>query len=384
MARADRLGGRDRHVDLGESLTLEAGGERDQPRVVPDGQRRDRRRVDAPGQKRTDSDVGAHVLGHRVLQDRGDLVVAGLLGAAGDRDRLEARHEVAGGRRLAARADARVAARFQPAHAAMQRLRFRHVLQDGVVLHGAFVDRGVEPDHVGQIQQTFLLAGHRGATGSGRHEQRLDAERVAGAEQFTAHGVPQREREHAPQPRQRVGAPVVVGGDDGLAVAVGREDGAVLRGELGAQLQVVVDLAVEHQLVAVGGVRRAPAQRLMRMRDVDDRQPVEAENDGPSGVGPGARLVGPAVTHQVRRLRDGFSGGVRGAGRLSAGRGSHEGQQSTHRRSVCRKAAVDHGCRKAAGLHSAPLRRWSTLRSIRRASQPTVPLTGGCVPSIQL
>ena len=53
VPRADRLGRCHRDVDLGEALTLEAGGEGDQPRVVPDGQRRDRGRVDAAGQKRT-------------------------------------------------------------------------------------------------------------------------------------------------------------------------------------------------------------------------------------------------------------------------------------------------------------------------------------------
>ena len=221
----------------------------------------------------------------------------------------------------------------------MQRLGFGHVLQHCVVLHGAVIDRGVESHHVGQFQQAFLFAGHRGAAGTGRHEQRLDPERVTGAEQFTGDGVPQREGEHPAQPRQRVGAPVVVGGDDGLAVAVGGEDGAMALSELGAQLQVVVDLAVEHQLVAVGALRRAPAQRLVRMFDVDDRQPVEAEHDGPGGIGPRARFVGPAVTHLVRSLGDGRGGGVGAAGRLAAGRGSHEGQQSTHRRSVCRKAA---------------------------------------------
>src|SRR6202012_5594348 len=40
--------------------------------------------------------------------------------------------------------------------------------------------------------------------------------------------------------------------------------------------------------------------------------------------------------------------------------------------------------RRPAGLRTAVLRAWSTLRSIRRASQPTVPLTGGCALSAQL
>jgi hypothetical protein len=62
----------------------------------------------------------------------------------------------------------------------------------------------------------------------------------------------------------------VVGGDDRFAVAVGGEHRAVHRGEFLAQLQIVVDLAVEHQHVAAGCFRRPPPQRLVGMRDVDD------------------------------------------------------------------------------------------------------------------
>jgi len=55
----------------------------------------------------------------------------------------------------------------------------------------------------------------------------------------------------------------VVAGDDRLAVAVGGESRVVLRGQFVAQLQVVVDLAVEHQDVAIGRLRRSPPQRLI-------------------------------------------------------------------------------------------------------------------------
>lgn len=124
------------------------------------------------------------------------------------------------------------------------------------MLHRPLVDARVEPDQLGQIQQTLFLAGHRGAAGTGRHEQRFDAERVSGAKQFAGNGVPQREGEHAAQSGQDIGAPVVVAGDDGLAVTIGGEDGPMGGGQFVAQLQVVVDLAVEHQHVAVGRLRR--------------------------------------------------------------------------------------------------------------------------------
>src|SRR5271166_3000708 len=127
---------------------------------------------------------------------------------------------------------------------------------------------------------------------------------------------------------------MVIGGDDGLTVAIGGEDGAVALGELGPQLQVVVDLAVEHQLVPVWAFRWPPTQRLMRVGDIDDGQPVETEHDGPGRVGPGARLVGSAVAHQMRCAGDRlgrFEGPGRRTRSITAGRSAHEGQQSTHR-----------------------------------------------------
>jgi len=72
---ADRRGRLGRHVDLAEALALEPGGEGEQLRVVPLGQRRDGRRVDAAGQERADRDVGAHVLLDGVLERLGDLAV---------------------------------------------------------------------------------------------------------------------------------------------------------------------------------------------------------------------------------------------------------------------------------------------------------------------
>ena len=210
----------------------------------------------------------------------------------------------------------------------MQRLGLRHVLQHGVVLDGAFVDADVDAELVGEVEQALLLAAHRRACRPGGHEQRFDAERVARAEQFTLDGVPQREREHAAQPGQRVGAPVVVGGDDRLAVAVGVKRRAVVGRQFLPQLQVVVDLAVEHQHVAVGRLGRAPAQRLVAVRDVDDRQPVETEHH--VVVVPRARLVRTAVAHQVRGAGhriDQTRGDV-------GGRVGQQRQQSAHRASM--------------------------------------------------
>ena len=330
VAGPDRLRGRDGHVDLREALPLEAGGERDQPRVVPDGQRGDRGGIDAPRQEGPHSDVGAHVLGHRVLENRGDLVIAGLRGSR-EGHRGETGPEVAADLGGPPGADDGVTAGFQAAHAPGQRLGLGNVLQDGVVLHGAGVDAGVQAEHVGQGQQALLLAADRRAARAGRHEQRLDAEGVAGAEQFLALGVPQREGEHAAKSAQRVGTPVVIGRDDGLTVAVGCEGGPVAFGQLGAQLEVVVDLAVEDQHVAPGLGRRAPAQRLVRVGDVDDRQPIEPQYRRPRCAGrahvrPGPRLVGAAVAHQRRDPGHGVDDRGGDGPRCP----SHQGNQSAH------------------------------------------------------
>ena len=113
----------------------------------------------------------------------------------------------------------------------MQCLWFRHVLQHGVVLQCPRVDVEVQAEVAGEVEQAFLLAPDHGAAWAGRHEQRFDAERVARAEQLSGVGVPESEGEHATQPGQCLDAPVVVGGDDRLAVAISGEFGPVGLGE---------------------------------------------------------------------------------------------------------------------------------------------------------
>src|SRR5699024_4260399 len=100
---------------------------------------------------------------------------------------------------------------------------------------------------------------------------------------------------------------------DRFSVPVGRELDAVVAFELGPQLEVVVDLAVEGQGVAVGLLRWAPPQRLMGMSDVDDRQPVEPERQ--VGVGPRADLIRATVAltpHRVEHARLRCAGGAVG------------------------------------------------------------------------
>ena len=219
------------------------------------------------------------------------------------------------------------------------------------MLDGTLVDPGVQPQRGRQVEQTLLLAADGGAAGPGRHEQRLDAERVPCAEQLEIAGVPQRESEHAAQPAQRLGAPVVVGGQDRLAVAVGGEDSAVLLGEFGTQLEVVVDLAVEYQHVTVRILRRAPPQGLVRMRDVDDREPVETEHH--LFIGPGAGFVGASVAHQGRcaghrvdRLSGDAACRIRNQGKQSAHAAKYAAR---HRPAVAAASRLDDGIGGVSG-----------------------------------
>ena len=276
-------------VVLGIALGPERRGEGEQVGVVALGQGGDRRRVDAAGQERADGHVGAHVLGDRVVEDGGDPVVEGLLGlGAGDRPGVEDRVEVAG-LLQAAVLDGERAAGLDPREPGVHRLGFGDVLEDEVVLQRA----GVHPCRAGELAQALGLGAERHAVRRRGGVERLDAEPVAGAEGPLPSGVPDDEGEHAAQPLHPVGPVVVVAGDDGLAVALGVEDGAVGGGQLGAQLEVVVDLAVEDHPVAVGVLGRAPAQRLAGVLDVDDRQAVEAQRR--AVVVPDLGVVGAAV-----------------------------------------------------------------------------------------
>ena len=185
----------------------------------------------------------------------------------------------------------------------------------------------------GHVQQRLLLAGEERAALVGVGVQRLDAEPVAGAEQHPLLRVPDQEGEHAAQFAHDLLAEVVVARDDRLAVALGLERRTELAGQPLAQFEVVVDLAVEDQVVAAV----EPGQRLVRVVDVDDRQPAEADRDVVVVQTPPSS--GPAVAHVVQRGLD----ARRATPRVAVGR--EESDQSAH-------AVQYHGLRRR---HDAPM-----------------------------
>ena len=125
------------------------------------------------------------------------------------------------------------------------------------------------PD-AGHVEQRTDLGGDGEMAAAARPEQRLDAEGIARQEQFPAFAVEHDEGVHAGEPLQRLLAPARIGRDEHLAVGRGAEDVAVAREGL-AQLDVIVDLAVEDEHVAA--VRRR--HRLVGARiEIDDREPA--------------------------------------------------------------------------------------------------------------
>ncbi len=133
-------------------------------------------------------------------------------------------------------------------------------------------------------------------------EERPDAEPVAGQDQGLVDGIPERDRELAVEPCERIGSPLLPGVDDHLGVAPGPE-AVSQRGQLLAELHVVVDLAVEDHPdpVVLAG------EGLLPRGQVDDRQAGVAQRRAPVTVE--AALVRPAVPErgdhrlEVRELR---------------------------------------------------------------------------------
>ena len=105
-----------------------------------------------------------------------------------------------------------------------------------------------------------------------REVERLDAERVARQRHRARRAVVDRERVHAAQRRRELRPVPQPQVQRRLVVAVGGEP---RRRHLGAQLAVIVDLAVAHQR------RRAREQRLVAGREVDDGEPGVHQRDAP-------------------------------------------------------------------------------------------------------
>ena len=141
------------------------------------------------------------------------------------------------------------------------------------------VERGrIELARTGGIRQQRLQLGAEGQGAAGRTiVERLLAGRIAGEQQALTRAVVEGQGEHAVETRQAAIAPGSIRFENHFGV--GRRPEAMTGAfELGAQLEIVVDLAVEDDLQVAGGVgHRLAAHR----RQVDDRQPAMAEAHPP-------------------------------------------------------------------------------------------------------
>ncbi len=116
-------------------------------------------------------------------------------------------------------------------------------------------------------------------------------------------------------------APVVEAHHDRFAVAFSIK-GVASGLELFAELNVVVDLTIERQGVAVGLAFRAPLQRLVGVGDVNDGQAVEAKDN--AVIAPRPAVIRAAVVHARQRLFDGRN--ILGSRTI----GRNKTKQSTH------------------------------------------------------
>ena len=146
----------------------------------------------------------------------------------------------------------------------MQTLWLRHILQVDIVFDGVLVEFQQQADIVGHLQDAFLFRGENRALVRGGVVQGLNAKGVTREEELPFHTVPNGNAEHATQVPNHVGTPVMVAHDYGLPVTLGIE-GIAEFGEFFAQLNVVVNLAIESHGVAIGLVRWSPSKRLVGM-----------------------------------------------------------------------------------------------------------------------
>ncbi len=265
MVGAVAAGDQARAVELVEARLLEADREGLHPRpFLARGERRQPGRVDAAGEQHPDRDVGDQVGADRVAQRLAQLPREAVDRAApgfGGGDRARAR--VALPAHLSA-APGEQRARGQLARLGEDRQRRRDRVEGEIGGDGPGVDLARE---AGLLQHRLQLGGEGERPVRDAVVEGLDPEAVAGEQQAPLPGVPERDREHAPQPLEEAVAVLLVEMDEDLGVAVGGEPVPEPL-QLLAQLAVVVDLAVlddRDRPVLVG-------DRLVAVLEVDDRE----------------------------------------------------------------------------------------------------------------
>src|SRR6185437_4138525 len=191
----------------------------------------------------------------------------------------------------APRAPRRAGSRRELADAMQQRLRPRHVAEREVIPYRRLVHGRARR---GELEQRLDLGGEVERLAVLAQEERLLAETVARDEELRLAGIPDRKGEHAAQALHAALAPLGVGVQQHLGVAVARECVALLL-ELGAQLAEIVDLAVE-------GEREAGLLVVHRLRGADRVDDREAAMPEPRARSLGSRDLGDAMAVRAAML----------------------------------------------------------------------------------
>ena len=301
-------------------------------------------RIDPPAQEGADGDVADEVRANRVAQE-GPEPLRRVLLAGRDPGVAEAgRHlPVAARNAGAAVLDGQRVPGGELGHAFDDAERIRHVPVLEVRRQGTPIHVAAGP---GVLHDRLQLGREHKSFGCLGIVERLDPQAVTRQEQRASRMVPNGKGEHSPQSFDARLAVLLVQVHEHFRVRRRREP-VPLRQELGGQLPVVVDLAVEDHpdgSVLVG-------QRLVPGLEVDDTETPHPDAEGAVRVE--AAAVGPAVRehlpHPAKRLQIGGPGGI-----------DVEGAEDTaHRESVPlsarrghRRPARRHGSSARAG-HSA-------------------------------
>ena len=144
-----------------------------------------------------------------------------------------------------------------------------HVLEGEVLANPVEVRLGAD---VRGHEERLDLGGEEDPLRRGVQVEGLHAEVVAREEDRACLPVEEGEGEHAVQPLDAGGTPLLVRLEDDLRVGR-RPEGATAGPELVAKLHVVVDLTVEDDDRPLGG------HGLLPTRQVDDREPLVGERD---------------------------------------------------------------------------------------------------------
>ena len=152
---------------------------------------------------------------------------------------------------------------------------------------------GIERARMGGIGENALdLAGKAHGVADTRKEQRLGSDRIPRKHQPLADAIPEPDRKNAFEAGEEIVAPGEITGRQQLGVAMGAEHRSEIARELGAELRLVVDLAV----IGDGDPPARVAHRLAaRVGQVANGEPAVREAD--CAVTPDDARVRPAM-HQ--------------------------------------------------------------------------------------